>query len=80
MATGFIESQTNCSVVGETAGKECLKPASWGTLKELAASKLITIGGHIHSQPDLPTFDDDEIAAELEQCDALLQERLGVRV
>lgn len=78
--TGFIESPANSPVVGDVAGKERLKPATWEMLKEMAASERITIGGHTHSHPDLPTLDDNAVISELEQCDALLQERLGVRV
>lgn len=78
--TGFIESPADSPVAGELAGKDRLKPATWAMLKELAASERITIGGHTHSHPELPTLDDDAVIAELEQCDALLWERLGVQV
>lgn len=78
--TAFIESPMQSPVAGDVAGKELMKPASWPMLEALAASELITIGGHTHTHPELPALDDDAIVAELEQCDALLQERLGVQV
>lgn len=78
--TAFIESPMQSPVAGDVADKERLKPASWSMLEALAASELITIGGHTHTHPELPTLDDDAIVAELKQCDAMLEERLGVRV
>lgn len=78
--TGFIETPTHSPVAGDVTDKERLAPASWAMLKEIAASELVTIGGHTHSHPQLPALSDDAITAELDQCDGLLQEKLGVTV
>ncbi len=53
---------------------------TWEQLQELAASPLITIGGHTHSHLVLDAVNRDEMAADIERGRQLLQSRLRVAV
>lgn len=75
--TGFIEDVSRPPISRQLANDDKLKPVTWDMLKEIAASPLLTIGSHTHSHPELPTLQDSEVFAELEQCDSVLHKKLG---
>jgi peptidoglycan/xylan/chitin deacetylase (PgdA/CDA1 family) len=53
-------------------------PLTWGQIEEMLGSGLVTIGAHTHSHPDLRYLSADAVAAELDESNALIQDRLGV--
>lgn len=75
--TGFIENAAKPPISRQLADTEKLKPMTWDMLQELALSPLLTIGSHTHSHRELPTLHDSEVLMELEQCDSLLNKKLG---
>ena len=54
-------------------------PLTWGQIGEMLASGLVTIGAHTHSHPDLRYLNADAVAAELDESNALILDRLGVQ-
>ena len=53
-------------------------PLTWRQVAEMVESGLATIGAHTHSHPDLRFLGSDEVAAELDMSNTLIQDRLGV--
>ena len=51
----------------------------WESITEMLRSGLVTIGGHTHTHPDLRALTAATIEEQLTTCDALIEERLGVR-
>lgn len=52
---------------------------TWEHLKEMLESGLATVGAHTHTHPDLRFLSADAVAAELDESNALIQDRLGVQ-
>jgi peptidoglycan/xylan/chitin deacetylase (PgdA/CDA1 family) len=57
-----------------------LKPCSWRQLQELAASKLVEIGSHTFTHPDLRTIPPASARWEIEESRMKLEEKLQVPV
>ncbi len=53
-------------------------PLNWGQLEEMFDSGLATVGAHTHSHPDLRSLSSDAVAAELDESNALIHDRLSV--
>lgn len=73
--SGFIAA-TSPSPLG---GVE-LPPCSWAQLRELVNNDLITIGSHSCTHPDLRALGREQLAAELRDSRARLEDELGVSV
>ncbi|MCH8900437.1 MAG: polysaccharide deacetylase family protein [Acidobacteria bacterium] len=54
-------------------------PLTWEQLEEMFDSGLATVGAHTHSHPDLRFLSTDAVAAELDESNALIGDRLGVQ-
>ena len=54
-------------------------PLTWEHLEEMVASGLTTVGAHTHSHPDLRFLSANAVAAELDESNALIFDRLGVQ-
>ncbi len=72
LATGFIGGTMHWD--GSTA-KAAGPALNWSQLAEMAASGLMTLGAHTHDHVRPERLDIDQ----LERCDAVLENRLGVR-
>ncbi|MGQ0549350.1 MAG: polysaccharide deacetylase family protein [Armatimonadota bacterium] len=53
-------------------------PLTWEQAGEMARSGLVAIGSHTHTHVDLSQTTPDQAAAELDECDRMIQRRLGV--
>ena len=73
--TGFIDGTSPAPLTGVD-----LPPCSWGQLRELASSDLITIGSHTCTHPDLRRLDSRGLDAELRGSRARLEDELGVSI
>jgi len=68
------------SLVGEAADADTDdRPLSWGEVREMHGSGLLTLGAHTHRHPDLRTLSVAEVEAELALSDEIIAEELGVR-
>lgn len=68
------------SLVGDPGEVDSAEvPLSWSEIREMHESGFLTIGAHTHSHPDLRTLTQDDVKAELERSDAIIEQRLGVR-
>jgi len=56
------------------------RPLTWAQVRELQASGFFTIGAHTHTHLNLTAATPEEIEREIRQSNALLLERLGLRV
>lgn len=70
VATSFVEDQRRLAHNGV--------PLSWATLRDLAASGLVTIGSHTHTHALLDRADIKVAASELDRSIAVLEDRLGI--
>lgn len=70
VATSFVEDQRRFAHNGV--------PLSWATLRDLAASGLVTIGSHTHTHALLDRADIKAAASELDRSIAVLEDRLGI--
>ena len=70
VATDFVERQVAFPGGGE--------PVTWGGLRELAGSELVTIGSHTHRHLLLDRVDGPAAAEDLQRSIDLLGDRLGV--
>ncbi len=52
---------------------------NWDQVREIAASPLVTIGGHTASHPHMPMLDAPKNAAEIEKSNDRFQAELGMR-
>jgi peptidoglycan/xylan/chitin deacetylase (PgdA/CDA1 family) len=55
------------------------RPMTWDQAAEMARSGLVTIGAHTHTHADLSRAPADVAARELDECDRLIELRLGFR-
>ncbi len=55
------------------------RPLSWDQIMEMVHSNLVTIGAHTYSHADLSRTSVEEAKRELEDCDQLIESRLGFR-
>lgn len=55
------------------------RPLHWDQVAEMVRSNLVTIGAHTYTHADLSRTSVDETKSELEQCDRLIESRLGFR-
>jgi len=78
--TGFIDKPGKPPISREGREAARLKPVTWEQLEEIAASPLVTIGGHTHSHREMPSLNDAEVLAEVRRCDDALADRLGVTI
>ncbi|MDR7423447.1 MAG: polysaccharide deacetylase family protein [Armatimonadota bacterium] len=77
LVTRYIETQTpfDFGAYGRSAHRSA--PLTWPQVREMAASGLVTIGGHTHGHVDLTRVPDAEARAEVERCAALIADRVG---
>ena len=54
------------------------RPITWDQAREMVRSGLITIGSHTHTHLDLSLATAEEAGREVEECDRLIERRLGV--
>ncbi len=54
-------------------------PLSWGSIRDLSTTGLVTVGSHTHTHALLDRLPPDDIDAELDRADALIAEHLGFR-
>lgn len=52
-------------------------PLTWDQVREMDASGLMTIGNHTHTHRDLRGLSYDEVVADLDEADRLIEARLG---
>ncbi len=71
VATDFVDRQVRFPGEG--------RPITWGGLKELASSSLVTVGSHTHRHLLLDRLPPGEIDDELERSIDLLADQLGTR-
>ena len=69
---------TTLPIEDSTATQPGASPLTWEHLEEMVESGLATIGAHTHSHPDLRFLSADAVAAELDESNALIFDRLGV--
>ena len=55
------------------------RPLIWDQMGEMVRSGLVTVGGHTHTHADLSQTSVDLARRELDDCDRLVEARLGVR-
>lgn len=55
------------------------KPLSWEQVKTMAASKLMTVGAHTHSHPDLRIVSEATVQWEVEHSNVLIEDHVGTR-
>ncbi|MGH2372918.1 MAG: polysaccharide deacetylase family protein [bacterium] len=55
------------------------RPLTWDQLAEMGGSGLMTIGAHTHTHADLSRLSLEEARRELDECDRLIEARLGFR-
>ena len=72
VATDFVERRVPFPGEG--------RPISWGGLRELASSPLVTVGSHTHRHLLLDRLPVEEVATELDRSIELLDQHLGIRV
>ncbi len=53
-------------------------PLTWDQAGEMVRSGLIAIGSHTHTHADLSWATEEETAHELDECDRMIERRLGV--
>ncbi len=75
--TGFIDEPGKPPISREVRDADQLRPVTWAQLLEIAASPLVTIGGHTHSHREMPSLSDAEVLEEVRRCDDALAARLG---
>lgn len=78
--TGFLESPENPPISRKVAEIEKLQPITWAMLEEMATFPILTIGSHTHSHAELPSLSYNAIINELNRCDWLLENRLGLTI
>lgn len=54
-------------------------PLTWSQVREMAASGLVTFGAHTHTHPRIARLPAEEARREIEQANALIEERTGAR-
>jgi len=76
----YIEGQRPFDFGGfqRTADDERPRPMTWEMAAEMMRSGLITIGGHTLTHADLSEADVARAERELEECDRLIERRLGI--
>lgn len=76
----YIEGQRPFDFGGfQRAGEdERPKPMTWDMAAEMVRSGLITIGGHTFTHADLSRADVTGAAREIDECDRLIERRLGI--
>ena len=62
---------------GQPFGPREAVPLNWDQVGDMAASSLMTIGGHTHRHPDLRFMGPDEVSVELSTSDDLIARRVG---
>ncbi len=55
------------------------RPLSWHQVAEMVRSNVFTIGAHTYTHADLSRMSVDKAKSELEDCDRLIESRLGFR-
>lgn len=70
VATGFVEESKRWP-------DGCL-PLSWGALRDILDTSLVTLGSHTHEHLLLDRCQPGTVAADLDRSVAILQDRLGV--
>ncbi len=70
---------TTLPIEDSTATQPGASPLTWAQVEEMLGSGLVTIGAHTHSHPDLRYLSADAVAAELDESNALILDRLGVQ-
>jgi peptidoglycan/xylan/chitin deacetylase (PgdA/CDA1 family) len=75
VTTGFIESRA-CSPLSRGLPPQ-VQPLTWGMLRELHASGLVTIGAHSHAHRDYPGMTKGEVEEDIERSSALFARHLG---
>lgn len=78
--TGFIDEPGRPPISRDVRDADRLRPVTWAQLEEIAASPLVTIGGHTHSHREMPSLSDAEVLAEVRRCDDALAARLDAPV
>lgn len=53
-------------------------PITWRQVEEMAGSDLMTLGAHTHRHPDLRNVESGEIERDLDQCNDLIERRMGI--
>lgn len=79
VTTGFVEDGIAYSIQRHRDHTEA-KPVTWEMLGEMAESKLVTLGAHTHTHPNLAGQSQDQVIEELAKPKALFRERLGLEV
>ena len=75
--TGFIDAPHKPPISRDVQHVDLLRPVTWIQLEEIMTSPLVTIGGHTHSHPEMPSLSDAEVLAEVRRCDNALAAYLG---
>jgi len=73
LTTDPVESQRSLTPGGRA------EPLTWAQIDEMLASGLMTLGAHTHRHRDLRTLASDEIEAEVDQSNQLIERRMGMR-
>lgn len=77
VTTGFVEDRRAYALDGQPAS---VTPVTWEMLGEMAESRLVTLGAHTHTHPQLVGQPADRIVEELERPRELMLSRLGLEV
>ena len=75
----FTVYVTTLPVEDSSGSRPDALPLTWKHLEEMVESGLATVGAHTHSHPDLRFLSADAVAAELDESNALILDRLGVQ-
>lgn len=59
-------------------GDSRMPMVSWGQIREMLDSGLVTIGAHSHAHLDMRAHSENAIAKDLDHCNTILKERLKV--
>jgi peptidoglycan/xylan/chitin deacetylase (PgdA/CDA1 family) len=73
--TGFVEGLCSPPVSAYHGA-----PMSWGSLRELAESRLVELGSHTWSHPDLRGMSDEQLDRELRCSKETIEDRTGSKI
>jgi peptidoglycan/xylan/chitin deacetylase (PgdA/CDA1 family) len=77
LATHYVEAQQAFDFGGYAGDAARPMPMTWAQAREMAASGLISFGGHTHSHTDLTRLDEASAREEVVRCRGLIEDRLG---
>lgn len=77
VTTAYIEAQRPFDFGELARASRRPQPLTWGQLREMVQSGLITVGAHTHTHPDLTRMPAAAVRQEAERCHRLIADRLG---